>query len=159
MTEYSQGIMEDGAVILCNGQPMTPEEIVRQLNAYHQAKPTISREKISEILKRWHSTISTTDHQIEQLRNFFNCGECDFIDAIDDLQNEYTLAIGKQIGDISANWLLWYWLENQMGKSALRAGRNRILKPVTNLLELEELITEVVGWVEQSETQHPGLND
>lgn len=31
-TEYSQGIAEDGPCILKNGQPMTPDEIVKTLN-------------------------------------------------------------------------------------------------------------------------------
>lgn len=34
--EYSQGIMSDGPVILRDGQPMTPEEIVEELNSYHR---------------------------------------------------------------------------------------------------------------------------
>lgn len=32
---YSQGIMGDGAAILCHGEPMTVDEIVRRLNTYH----------------------------------------------------------------------------------------------------------------------------
>ena len=31
---YSQGIMDDGPVILKDGKPMTPDDIVSELNAY-----------------------------------------------------------------------------------------------------------------------------
>ena len=31
MREYSQGICQDGAAILCDGVPMTPEQIVARL--------------------------------------------------------------------------------------------------------------------------------
>jgi len=34
MDEYSQGIMADGPVILKNGQPLTPEQIVSELNRF-----------------------------------------------------------------------------------------------------------------------------
>jgi hypothetical protein len=34
---YSQGIMSDGPVILKNGIPLTPDEIVNILNIYHHA--------------------------------------------------------------------------------------------------------------------------
>lgn len=32
MVEYSQGVASDGAVILQDGLPMTPEQIVQKLN-------------------------------------------------------------------------------------------------------------------------------
>lgn len=38
MNEYSQGIMNDGAVILKNGEPMTPEEIVVELTKMDETK-------------------------------------------------------------------------------------------------------------------------
>lgn len=31
MSEYSQGVCEDGAAILCNGEPITIEEILQRL--------------------------------------------------------------------------------------------------------------------------------
>jgi hypothetical protein len=33
--KYSQGVMSDGPVILCDGEPMTPEQIVERLNGYY----------------------------------------------------------------------------------------------------------------------------
>lgn len=40
MSEYSQGIMGDGPVILKDGKPMKPEEIVNKLNEKYQLKAT-----------------------------------------------------------------------------------------------------------------------
>ena len=36
MNEYSQGIMGDGATVLKNGQPLTIEEIIAELNTLNE---------------------------------------------------------------------------------------------------------------------------
>lgn len=46
---YTQGIMNDGAAILNDGQPMTPEQIIEQLNNYDHALRRVTRE-----LKEWN---------------------------------------------------------------------------------------------------------
>ena len=42
---YSQGIMFDGPVILKDGRPMTPEEIVKELNQKHSKAKQEQQEK------------------------------------------------------------------------------------------------------------------
>jgi hypothetical protein len=56
MREYSQGIMSDGPVILTDGQPMTPEQIVDKLNNYHHALHRITNE-----LESWNLTEGDED--------------------------------------------------------------------------------------------------
>ena len=46
--EYSQGIVGDGAAILCDGKPITPELIVALLNDYNELKK-IHFAKLSKI--------------------------------------------------------------------------------------------------------------
>ena len=40
---YSQGIMDDGPVILKDGKPMTPDDIVSDLNAYRRIMKQASK--------------------------------------------------------------------------------------------------------------------
>lgn len=56
MREYSQGIMSDGPVILQDGQPMTPEQIVDKLNNYHHALHRVTNE-----LESWNLTEGDED--------------------------------------------------------------------------------------------------
>lgn len=41
MREYSQGVCHDGAAILCNGEPMTIEEILGRLRALEDVRGVI----------------------------------------------------------------------------------------------------------------------
>ena len=49
---YSQGIMHDGPVILCCGQPMTPEAIVAALNNYRTELKALREQKPVAYLHR-----------------------------------------------------------------------------------------------------------
>jgi len=98
--------------------------------------------KMIEILGKWKKHMDDTDLQIDRFRNFFSVVECDLIDAFEKLQCEYTKQIAKEIGDTDAHWLLWFWLDNDMGKKELYAGYDGNTNPVTGLSALEELITE-----------------
>ena len=51
MHEYTQGIMSDGPVILQDGPPMTPDQIVTKLNNYHHALNRVTSE-----LESWSLT-------------------------------------------------------------------------------------------------------
>jgi hypothetical protein len=95
-----------------------------------------------EVLEIWQKTILATDEQINKIRNLFNCVECEPIDAFEKLQMEYTRSIAKEIGDHDAHWLLWFWLDNSMGKKGLSAGYDGDINPITGLGALEELILE-----------------
>lgn len=39
--EYSQGVCGDGAAILCDGEPMTPDEIVTEFREYGKLKELV----------------------------------------------------------------------------------------------------------------------
>jgi hypothetical protein len=56
MKEYTQGIMNDGPVILQDGVPMTPEQITLRLNNYHQALSLVTRE-----FEQWKTTEDNPD--------------------------------------------------------------------------------------------------
>lgn len=95
-----------------------------------------------EILEKWKRHIDDADLQIERFRNFSSVVECDLIDSFEKMQCEYTRQIAKEIGDTGAHWLLWFWLDNDMGKKELEAGYDGNINPVTGLYALEELIKE-----------------
>lgn len=95
-----------------------------------------------KILEKWQKLIAETDAQIERFRDFFNVVECDLIDSVEKLQCEYTQQIAKEIGDTDGHWLLWFWLDNEMGGKELEAGYDGKTNPVTGLNSLEELIAE-----------------
>lgn len=97
---------------------------------------------MQEILSKWKRHIEECDLQIERFRDFFNCVECDLIDSFEKLQCEYTKEIADKIGDTDAHWLIWFWLDNDMGKKELEAGYDGNTNPVTGLNALEELIAE-----------------
>lgn len=59
---YSQGVMSDGPVILEDGDPMTPEEIVSKLNELHE---TIAWLK-NEFWSLSNHTIRESDRVIEE---------------------------------------------------------------------------------------------
>ncbi|MDZ7922728.1 MAG: hypothetical protein U5M23_01425 [Marinagarivorans sp.] len=94
-----------------------------------------------KILEKWQKTISETSEQIENVRRVFNCVECDVLNSFERLQVEYTEAIASEVGD-SCEWLLWYWLENDMGALGFDAGYHGNTKPITGLSELEALIID-----------------
>ena len=98
--------------------------------------------KMFEILEKWQQTIVETDYQVERLQNFLGIVSCDLTNAYEKLQIEYTHAIAEKIGDTGAHWLLWFWLDNGMGKKELGAGYDGNINPVTGLHALEDLIVE-----------------
>jgi hypothetical protein len=55
--------MNDGAVILQDGQPMTPEHIVDRLNNYHHALSRVTKE-----LESWNLT--ERDEESQQVIRF-----------------------------------------------------------------------------------------
>jgi len=97
-----------------------------------------------EILEQWQKNILSTDKQVIALHEMFDCGECALITVFEKLQIAYTEAIAEKIGDDDATWLMWYWLDNDMGKGGLNGGYDGATKPITSLQELSELIVEGV---------------
>ncbi len=95
-----------------------------------------------DTLKKWQEHISKTDAEIKKFMGYFTHVECGLIDSIERLQEEYTKTVGELIGDIEAEWLMWYWLENEMGRKGYPAGYYGNTKPITCLEGLEELVNE-----------------
>ena len=54
----------------------------------------------------------------------------------------YTKTLAQLIGDTDAEWLNWYWLENDMGRKEHEAGYDGTKKPIRNTADLTELILE-----------------
>lgn len=44
MKDYTTGIMHDGAAILDDGKPLTPEQIAQRLNTYHRVLSMVTKE-------------------------------------------------------------------------------------------------------------------
>jgi hypothetical protein len=90
-------------------------------------------------LEKWQKTIEETDMQIDRLRDFFGCVDCEFLDAMEKLQCDYTKAVAEIVGDDSG-WLIWYWLDNSMGEYGREAGYDGNLSCIYSLQDLCALI-------------------
>ncbi len=85
MTEYSQGIMNDGPVILKDGQPMTLDEIVNELNQLqdvlnkivelYESVKTRTETKLKEEIKCLRGIVDTGEEYIKALEHGYSFPE------------------------------------------------------------------------------------
>lgn len=66
--EYSQGVCGDGAAILKDGQPMTIDEIVAELNQAAHAGYAKSHEALEQELSVMHATVASYSSATEALK-------------------------------------------------------------------------------------------
>lgn len=72
------------------------------------------------ILKSWETYVNNLDTQLASLENIMgDISESPLYQAICDMSQEYTKTVSKIVGDKAA-WLYWYYVDNNMGKKALR---------------------------------------
>jgi hypothetical protein len=102
----------------------------------------LSRAEKLELLKDWQDQY-TKIKEVEEKLSEIVCFDFDspLGEAMGGTFDRYTDTLGKFIGN-DAEWLHWYWLENDMGKRGLEAGYGNQLKSIATLEELLNLIEE-----------------
>ena len=105
--------------------------------------PTAS--KSIELLEKWRDRHSDIDRLMNSVKEVFgSLPESQFNDTTWKVFADYTEALCIILGDAGApkneSWLVWFWLENDMGLSGLSAGYNSRLTAINTLEQLLELI-------------------
>ena len=93
------------------------------------------------LLKQWESQIFAVDNLRKNIEAVFgDCIESEFFRVISNLEMKYTRVMAELIGD--ADWMEWYWFENDMGARGheAKASNWKKLRKVTNIEVLCKLI-------------------
>ena len=78
---------------------------------------TSKTKQILPILEKWAEIITAWDEQYENLRSVLDVGpESAFLVTIERMADAYTVAIGKEVGDVFEGMLDWYRFDCDMGK-------------------------------------------
>ena len=93
-----------------------------------------------EYLNQWQSCYEKSEAHYQKIKEIFSASPeslnaCKIWEGF----RAYTKAIAKIVGD-KDEWLLWYWLENDMGKEGMKAENRNVIEPIRNLSQLLELI-------------------
>lgn len=99
-------------------------------------------QSILKALEGWEKLIVAIQKDVDTLRDFFKANECPLFEAIYDLQIAYTRQMAKEIGDPD-EWLLWYWLENGMGKRGFEVAQGKDGRSIRNLEDLANWIASL----------------
>jgi hypothetical protein len=98
-------------------------------------------------ITEWAARISASSAQVDTLIEHLGLTpEAPVVDTIHDLQDGYTAAVARLIGDqpLQSSWLDWYWLDNRMGTAGLTAKSSKETSPhlVPSLAALAKLIAD-----------------
>lgn len=93
-----------------------------------------------DLLNRWKEVITESSTLIDPVVDILGCHpENPISDAVYLLQSEFTKVVAASVGD-DAEWLDWFWLENEFGKRGFEAGFGENLRPIKNIEDLVWLI-------------------
>lgn len=88
------------------------------------------------ILREWEVQIETADNLIDPITEVLGLSvESPIHTAVWGLQNAYTKAVGKLVGDQAA-WLDWYANENDFGRKHMEAGPKGATRHISTLADL-----------------------
>jgi len=87
------------------------------------------------LLAEWQTQIERANTGFDPLREVLGYGESKPEMAFAFLQDAYTSAIAKLVGDQDSH-LAWYSLENDFGRKALHAGQDDITRPIASFEDL-----------------------
>lgn len=94
------------------------------------------------LLREWSMQIETSDLLIDPVTECLGLSvESPIHQAVWTLQDAYTKAVGKLVGD-HAEWLSWYAHENDFGRKKREAGVNGDDRPIKSLEDLIWVIEE-----------------
>lgn len=92
------------------------------------------------ILKRWQEAMNHADTHFDQLINLMGLHpEGETLTAVGVLQDALTQTTAELLGDKS-EWLIWFWVENDMGAKGMTAGPTDDMRPIKTLEDLLWLI-------------------
>jgi len=92
------------------------------------------------LLQQWEKVIIDFELKMNSLNKLFSVApESEFCYAMEILSESYTKTLAKLLGD-NDEMLLWFWLENDMGRGGLTAKKSSWKKPkkietIDNLLD------------------------
>lgn len=93
-----------------------------------------------DMLTEWsiqHKRLSNLDAQLKTI--FGRAAEGEHFDAVWRMFDAYTDALSLALGDTD-DWLIWYFMENDMGAKAMQAGYDGKVRKVKNVRDLLWLI-------------------
>ena len=89
-----------------------------------------------QILQRWQIKMMRVDMEVNKLVATLDINpESSLLQAIWDLQHEYTIEVGLNIPR-SCGWLAWYAEENDYGAKGMEAGVIGDMRPIKTLEDL-----------------------
>lgn len=92
------------------------------------------------ILNRWQEAMNHADTHFDQLINIMGLHpEGETLTAVSVLQYVLTESTADLLGD-EFEWLVWFWIENDMGVKGMKAGPPDDMRPIKTLEDLLWLI-------------------
>ena len=92
-------------------------------------------EKIA-LLAEWQASIEASNRRIKPIAEALGLAvESPIHQAVWGLQNAYTKAVGRLVGD-GGDWLGWYASENDFGRKHMEAGPNAATRHISTLADL-----------------------
>lgn len=102
----------------------------------------MTHDEMLPILQSWQDTIKTAEADIARVLGPLGLTpESELYNIPWKLMDAYTNAVSAQVGD-HAEWLVWYWFDNEMGARKMEAGYNSKLRKIKTLRDLAWLIGE-----------------
>lgn len=99
----------------------------------------MTKEQKIAILTEWQAEIERANAGFDPLREALGYGESKPELAFAFLQDAYTNAVAKLVGDQDGH-LEWYSIENDFGRKAMHAEQDDIMRPISNFDDLLWLI-------------------
>lgn len=101
----------------------------------------MTRQQKLKMLEEWKKAITGCDTVMEKLSELIGA-DGELGRSMYAMQATYTRAISLIVGDTEM-WLEWFACENDMGANKLAAGQAKPCRPITDLIELLDLIEGV----------------
>lgn len=96
----------------------------------------MTNDEKAAMLIQWQTRMECADMPIEPVTECLGLSvESPIHQAVWALQDAYTKAVGKLVGD-PAEWLGWYANENDFGRKAFEAGVTGDMRPIKDLDDL-----------------------
>lgn len=108
----------------------------------------MSHEEKARAIAEWQQTMEELEEHQNKLADMFRCAfDAPLFEAIAAMQSKYTKAVARSVGDES-EWLLWYWMDNDMGRGCLSAAFDNVQYPARTAGELAAVIERHRAWQE-----------
>lgn len=100
----------------------------------------ITKERRAHLIREWAERITAIDAAHAELcRLTLAALDSPLIDAGLRVAEAYTHATSGLVGDEN-DWLIWFWLENNMGANGLSAGFDPEIVPINSIEQIIKII-------------------